>query len=251
VAAQQQQAAAQQMAAQQMAAQQVAAQQQAVAQQQAAAQQAEAARMHAAAETARAQAAVHGTLQAAREEARQQQQQLHESSEAQPQMTRRLTWQEHLVGWQIQAEQYTSGAIVGGQVRTWDPQRQLFVLAFDNGSVEPAYLPQSSVKIVDARGTLLDWESFFHYCRSVGIALDGDYDYNAGAPSCASSVEVPAAQQEPPPPALESQQPPVGLPPELNPTRLDMAATTNPAQQRLSTFADDSDSLPPPPPLPP
>jgi hypothetical protein len=28
----------------------------------------------------------------------------------QPQVTRRLTWQEHLVGWQIQAEQYTSGA---------------------------------------------------------------------------------------------------------------------------------------------
>ena len=28
----------------------------------------------------------------------------------QPQVTRRLTWQEHLVGWQIQVEQYTSGA---------------------------------------------------------------------------------------------------------------------------------------------
>ena len=31
-------------------------------------------------------------------------------STLQPQVTRRLTWQEHLVGWQIQAEQYTSGA---------------------------------------------------------------------------------------------------------------------------------------------
>ena len=61
------------------------------------------------------------------------------------------------------------GAIVGGQVRNWDAQRGLFVLAFDNGSVEPAYLPQPSVKIVDARGTVLDWESFFNYCRSVGM----------------------------------------------------------------------------------
>jgi len=60
-------------------------------------------------------------------------------------------------------------AIVGGQVRNWDAQRGLFVLAFDNGSVEPAYLPQPSVKIVDARGTVLDWESFFNYCRSVGM----------------------------------------------------------------------------------
>ena len=59
-------------------------------------------------------------------------------------------------------------AIVGGQVRNWDAQRGLFVLAFDNGSVEPAYLPQPSVKIVNARGTVLDWESFFNYCRSVG-----------------------------------------------------------------------------------
>ena len=63
------------------------------------------------------------------------------------------------------------GAIVGGQVRNWDAQRGLFVLAFDNGSVEPAYLPQPSVKIVDARGTVLDWESFFNYCRSVGMCV--------------------------------------------------------------------------------
>ena len=62
-------------------------------------------------------------------------------------------------------------AIVGGQVRNWDAQRGLFVLAFDNGSVEPAYLPQPSVKIVDARGTVLDWESFFNYCRSVGMCV--------------------------------------------------------------------------------
>ena len=169
----------------------------------------------------------------------------------QPQVTRRLTWQEHLVGWQIQVEQYTSGArthrttpsisahtarsmfapcsrspymhthvfppanvvtmlydnarihvtrtccalpfssvgcvfpthslrtapagampaIVGGQVRNWDAQRGLFVLVFDNGSVEPAYLPQPTVKIVDARGTVLDWESFFNYCRSVGMCV--------------------------------------------------------------------------------
>ena len=63
------------------------------------------------------------------------------------------------------------GAIVGGQVRNWDAQRGLFVLAFDNGSVEPAYLPQPSVKIVDARGTVLDWKSFFNYCRSVGMCV--------------------------------------------------------------------------------
>ena len=62
-------------------------------------------------------------------------------------------------------------AIVGGQVRNWDAQRGLFVLAFDNGSVEPAYLPQPSVKIVDARGTVLDWASFFNYCRSVGMCV--------------------------------------------------------------------------------
>ena len=56
-------------------------------------------------------------------------------------------------------------------MRNWDAQRGLFVLAFDNGSVEPAYLPQPSVKIVDARGTVLDWESFFNYCRSVGMCV--------------------------------------------------------------------------------
>jgi hypothetical protein len=62
-----------------------------------------------------------------------------------------------------------AGAVVGGQVRHWDAQRGVFELAFDNGSVELAYLPQPSVNIVDARGTVLNWETFFLYCRSVGM----------------------------------------------------------------------------------
>ena len=62
-----------------------------------------------------------------------------------------------------------AGAVVRGQVRNWDAQRGVFELAFDNGSVELAYLPQPSVNIVDARGTVLNWETFFLYCRSVGM----------------------------------------------------------------------------------
>ena len=54
-------------------------------------------------------------------------------------------------------------------MRNWDAQRGVFELAFDNGSVELAYLPQPSVNIVDARGTVLNWETFFLYCRSVGM----------------------------------------------------------------------------------
>lgn len=94
-------------------------------------------------------------------------------------------------------------SVAHGQVRNWDAQRQLFVLAFDNGSVEPAFLPQASVKIVDARGTVLDWESFFNYCSSVGIALqviatdrprmdlDRDMDMESDCPPDCAGVPLP------------------------------------------------------------
>lgn len=91
-------------------------------------------------------------------------------------VVRPLLWQEHLVGWQIQAKQYTTDAIVKGQVRSWD-DCQSFMLAFENGSVEPAFLPQPSVQVIDARGTVLDWDSFFSYCRFMGIAVEGDAGY--------------------------------------------------------------------------
>ena len=44
------------------------------------------------------------------------------------------TWQAHLVGWTIEAQQYTSGAMVRGTVRSWEPDSQTFTLAFENGA---------------------------------------------------------------------------------------------------------------------
>ena len=95
---------------------------QAMAQQHAAAQAAYAQQVEAARMETSMQMAAQAEMVRQQEEAmrqQQQQQQQHAVSTGggqhppllQPtQVTRRLTWQEHLVGWQIQAEQYTSGA---------------------------------------------------------------------------------------------------------------------------------------------
>jgi len=109
------------------------------------------------------------------------------------------TWQDHLVGWQIEAQQYTSGAIVRGQVRSWDAEKQLFVLAFENGSVEPAYLPQSSVRMVDARGHHLDWDAFFRHSITLGLYV--------GPEMLPSPMPMPIPQPVPQPMPMPIPQP--------------------------------------------
>jgi hypothetical protein len=87
-----------------------------------------------------------------------------------------LTWQERLVGWHIEATQYTSGATVRGVVTSWDQNSQMFMLSFDNGSNEPAYLPQATVTLVSQTGDMrFNWHQFSDYCVSMGAIAIPDY----------------------------------------------------------------------------
>ena len=82
---------------------------------------------------------------------------------------RPVTWQDHLIGWRIEAQQYTSGAIVRGTVNGWDVVNGQFTLSFENGSVEQAYLPQASVFLIDATGERIDWNQYFELCKVNGV----------------------------------------------------------------------------------
>ena len=82
---------------------------------------------------------------------------------------RPMTWQDNLVGWPIEAQQYTSGAMVRGVVRSWEASAQSFTLSFENGSVEPAYLPQPSVYLIDPHNRRLDWHQYSDFCVANGI----------------------------------------------------------------------------------
>lgn len=48
-----------------------------------------------------------------------------------------MCWQERLVGWRLQASQYTTGQMIAGQVVEWcaaDPNPAMFVIKFENGA---------------------------------------------------------------------------------------------------------------------
>ena len=112
------------------------------------------------------------------------------------------TWQERLVGWRVQAQQYTSGAIVRGHVQSWDASKDLFVLNFENGSVEPAYLPQPSVLLVDQNGMVIDFDTFFHQCLTMGVHVDPQLMSHQPQP-----VAAPTAPMQPPMQAYAEVQP--------------------------------------------
>ena len=166
--------------------------------------------------------------------------------------TGRVTWQEHLVGWSIEAQQYTSGAIVRGAVQSWDAEQSLFVLAFENGSIEPAYLPQASVKIVDARGVVLGWDEYFMHCQSVGIQLDPDAQQFTEATLQQAENHVVVTGRAAPEP--EQQGPSVPVAEAYMESTNPMAAesiSSQPLQpqpyadrtQQLMTFVEEADSF--------
>ena len=82
-------------------------------------------------------------------------------------------WQDLLLGWMVEARQYTSGALVGGEVISYDATARAFTLTFANGSVESAYLPQSAVRLIEpATGERMTWSAFSQRCAARGLTID-------------------------------------------------------------------------------
>jgi len=70
-------------------------------------------------------------------------------------------WQERVVGWRVQAAQYTTGRLISGEVVDWRADSLTpFVIRFANGSLERAALPHAAVELVDERGEVVSWEEF-------------------------------------------------------------------------------------------
>ena len=103
------------------------------------------------------------------------------------------TWQQNLIGWHIEAQQYTSGAIVGGLVLGYDQEQSHFTLKFENGSIEPAFLPQPTVRLIDEHGTRIGWVGFFDRCRGLGVPIDQQTYYDAANAEHATQHQQQAA----------------------------------------------------------
>jgi hypothetical protein len=84
-------------------------------------------------------------------------------------------WQEQLVGLRILATQRATGAPVGGQVRTWDSKRQLFVVRFDNGYDQIASEAQvrRQATVVDDDGKPVEWSTFLQDCSLSNLSSHG------------------------------------------------------------------------------
>ena len=100
------------------------------------------------------------------------------------------TWQQNLIGWHIEAQQYTSGAIVGGLVLGYDSEQSHFTLKFENGSVEPAFLPQPTVRLIDEHG---QGHNGFDRCRGLGVPIDQQTYYDAASAEQATQHQQQAA----------------------------------------------------------
>ena len=78
------------------------------------------------------------------------------------------TWQHRLVSWPVQALQYDTGVLVKGRIIAWKEEQRLFVLHFENGSMEMATLPHDAVQLVHKRtARVLQWDTFFKELKRV------------------------------------------------------------------------------------
>ena len=78
------------------------------------------------------------------------------------------TWQHRLVSWPVQALQYDTGVLVKGRIIAWKEEQRLFVLHFENGSMEMATLPHDAVQLVHKRtARVLQWDTFFKELKLV------------------------------------------------------------------------------------
>ena len=109
--------------------------------------------------------------------------------------SRAVPWQEMLVGWTVEARQYTTGIPVRGhvQARQTDRSANAFRIRFENNSVEYAELPHEAIKLLNARGGLTSWGDFLAVCTARGAHVDASLRsvYKLPSPSSASE-RIPA-----------------------------------------------------------
>ena len=80
--------------------------------------------------------------------------------------------------------------------------------------VEPAYLPQPSVFLVQGDGAILDFETFLRQCRNGGLYVDENV-YQQAAQAAAQQQAQTQQQPPPPPPPHAAQYAPQPQPPPM------------------------------------